>query len=204
MIGHIETLLDSIFKLPCSQHSGQLNTGEKCPGSSKGLESQHEPGDLFDTTMVLYNQIMYILRLSNANGRIVLGIAADDRCRIGPTLVDIDDIRRAATLSGLGQKPLGGFLITLVGQQKINRFALLVYGPIQIHPQTLDTDIGLIKAPTDADGTLAPVENCLELRAIFDDPPINGRVVDVNTAFFEKVCPHGVCSTGRPDTSVRP
>src|SRR5687767_15982172 len=108
--------------------------------------------------MILFHHVIEILHLANVNGRAMIFVVTLDRRSIGRTAIDRDLLWRAVAANGLGQKPLGSFLITLLGEQKVNGLAVFVYGAVQILPLTLHFDIRLIHTPTHPYRTLAAVE----------------------------------------------
>jgi hypothetical protein len=63
-------------------------------------------------------------------------------------------------------------------QQKVNRLALLIDGAIQIPPFPLDANVGLVHAPATPRRPLATVERFFQLRAVLDDPPVDGGMID--------------------------
>src|SRR5262245_49388575 len=71
------------------------------------------------------------------------------------------------------------------------RLALLAYSDIllcsiwAIH-KIRQSPIGFIHPPTDPHRALAPVEGLLQLRAVLDDPPVNGGVIDLDPPFLHE------------------
>src|SRR5882762_4339979 len=61
-------------------------------------------------------------------------------------------------------------------------YSRFIHRSIQIVPLAFHLDIGLIHTPTGPYRALAPVERLLQLWAVFDHPPVDGRVIHVDTA----------------------
>ena len=77
-----------------------------------------------------------------------VGVERDQCGGVGPTLIN-GDLRGAAMLADdFLQKPQRGLLVTVCGQQKINRLPGLVDRPIEVVPLPFDLDIGLVHPPT--------------------------------------------------------
>jgi hypothetical protein len=68
----------------------------------------------------------------------------------------------------------------MFGEQKVNGVAIFVDRAIEIPPLAIHFNVGLIHAPTDVDRPLAPVKGFLQLRAVFDHPPADCRVIHVD------------------------
>src|SRR5262249_32129576 len=69
---------------------------------------------------------------------------------------------------------------------KVNGLAMFVHGAIEVVPLALHLDVGLVHPPADPHWTLAPMERLLQLRAVFDDPPVNGGVIYVDSTFLHE------------------
>src|SRR5262245_56376464 len=62
-------------------------------------------------------------------------------------------------------------------------FSTFLYRAFTAH---LDLDVGLVQPPADPYRTFAPVKRLFQQRAIFDGPPVDGGVIDVNPTFCHK------------------
>src|SRR5882724_11729463 len=130
-----------------------------------------------------FHNVVEIFHLADGDrGAMRLVVVANGR-GIGLAPINSDRLRDPVTANRFGEETLGGPLVALLGQQKVNRLAVLVYRPIQIPPFTFDADVRLIHAPTDPDGPLAAVKRLLELRAVFDAPPVDGGMIHVDPTF---------------------
>src|SRR4029077_9861731 len=84
------------------------------------------------------------------------------------------------------QEPQGSLLIALLGEQKVNRLALLIHGTIEVTPYAFDLDVRLVHPPTDPHRTLPAVEHLLQQGTVFHDPTLDGGVVDRDPAFLQE------------------
>src|SRR5262249_43713930 len=66
------------------------------------------------------------------------------------------------------------------------RYSRFIHRAVQIALLALHLDVCLIHPPADPHRALAPMEGLLELRAIFDDPPVHGGVIHVHPPFFHE------------------
>jgi hypothetical protein len=80
------------------------------------------------------------------------------------------------------------------GEQKVNGLAVLIYRAIEIAPLTFDLDVRLVQPPAHPYWTLAPMERLLELRAIFDDSPVEG--IQLNKLNTRRIKAKGWTGTG--------
>jgi hypothetical protein len=81
--------------------------------------------------MILLDDIIEVLDLTNGYcGAVLRVVALDGRC-VGRTAIDSDRFGDPAmTTDGLGQKLLGGWLVALLSEQKVDRLAVLVDGTV--------------------------------------------------------------------------
>ena len=84
--------------------------------------------------MVLFHHIIEIFHLADDNRRAVLGVIALDGGFIGRTPVNGDLVGYAVAADRLREEALGGLLIPLLRQQKVNRLAVFIDGAIEIAP----------------------------------------------------------------------
>src|SRR5918992_1936754 len=75
----------------------------------------------------------------------------------------------------------------LLSEQKVNRLAVLIHGTMQIAPLPLNPNVGLIHPPAAPDGPLAAVERFFKRWAIFQDPAVDGRVIDGHPALLHQL-----------------
>jgi hypothetical protein len=61
-------------------------------------------------------------------------------------------------LECLAQEPFGGSEVSPLAEPELNRVAVAVDGPVEIHPSPAHLDIRLIHMPFPADGSLAWIE----------------------------------------------
>jgi hypothetical protein len=136
--------------------------------------------------MVLLHDIIEIFHLPDADGGAVCLVVAFDGGFIGVTAVNRDRFGEPVAADRLLQKPQRGLCVPVLGEQKVNALAVFIHRPLQIAPLPLHLDVRLVHPPAHPHRTLAPMEGLLELRAIFDDPPVNGGVIHVDPTFLHE------------------
>ena len=120
LFGRGELLSTASFQLSFSQHVHQFDADKGGLRRVKRFESEHGPGDPLHPAMVLFDDVIEILDLTNLDGGAVLVIVALDRGFIGRTPIDGDLLRYTMTADRLGEKPLGCLLVTLLREEEIN------------------------------------------------------------------------------------
>src|SRR5215470_13623239 len=133
--------------------------------------------------MVLLHNVVEIFDFTDGDRRAVLRIIALDGRFIGRTPVNGDLLRHAVAANRLRQNPLSGLLVTFLGEEKVDGLTRFIDGAIEIAPLALHFDVGLVHPPTDPYRTLAPVKRLFQQRTIFDGPPVDGGVIDINPTF---------------------
>ena len=81
--------------MPFAYHLHYLDAYQQRLCAPKRLESQHRPNAPLDIAMILFDQIVQILLLSDGDG-FIAGLVRVERCQgggIGTTLVDGDPLR---------------------------------------------------------------------------------------------------------------
>src|SRR5262245_4275739 len=86
----------------------------------------------------------------------------------------------------LRQESLSGLLVPLLGEQKVNGLAGLVYRAIEIAPLPLHFDVRLVHAPTDPHRALAAMKRLFQQGTVFDHPALDGRVVDRDPTLLQQ------------------
>src|SRR5665213_3486004 len=82
----------------------------------------------------------------------------------------------------LSEERLRGGYATIPTQQKIDAFALLIHGSIQVVPFAADGNVRLVYPPGRADAVCISIPSLLELGDITNHPSQNRRVRDRDTA----------------------
>src|SRR5262249_19717778 len=164
----------------------QFNPNYRALGRRKRLKTDHGTCHPLHTSMVLLYYIIKVFDLTDGDGRAVLLVIAFDRGFIGVTAVNRDRLGEPVAADRLLQKAQGGLCVPVLGEQKVNRLAVLIYRAVEITPLALHLDGGFVHAPADPHGTLAPMEGVLQLGTILHHPALDGRVVDRYPALFHK------------------
>ena len=72
----------------------------------------------------------------------------------------------------------------LGGQQKVDRLAFLVHGPIEVLPSAFDLDVSLVHAPAAANRALVFAEHFLKQGHKPDRPAVDGGMIDTNATLL--------------------
>src|SRR5215510_3661535 len=133
--------------------------------------------------MILLHNVVEILDLADFDRGAMFFIVALDSRFIGGTPIDGDLLWHAVTTDCLDQKTFRGLLVALLRQEEINGLALLIHRTVEIPPLAVHLDIRLIHAPAEPDLPFAAMERLFEEGTILDDPPVDGRVIDLHPTF---------------------
>src|SRR5215510_1075989 len=136
--------------------------------------------------MVLLHDVDKIFDFTDGDGGAVLGIVALDRRFVGRTAINRDLLGDTVTPNRLFQKAQCRFLVPLFSEEEINSLARLIYGAIEVIPVAFDLDIRLVHAPTHPHRALTPVKRRFQLGTVFDDPALDGGVVDRHPALLHQ------------------
>ena len=82
----------------------RFNTSDDNSRAAKGLETEHRSRDAFDSPVVVLNDIVEILCLTQGDGQIAVSLDADDSGRVGTALADSDFIRHVVQAYGAFEK----------------------------------------------------------------------------------------------------
>jgi len=107
-----------------------------------------------------------------------------DRRLVGTAFIHRHLIRHIVIAHGLFKKMQGRCLVALGRQQKIDRFAFFVSGAIEIFPDALDLDIGLVHPPTRTHRTFVLVEKLIEDRQRPAGPTADSGMVNQHPALY--------------------
>src|SRR5439155_12825418 len=135
--------------------------------------------------------------LADLDGRPVLLIISLDGRFVGRTPVNGAFLRYPTMPTDcFYQEGLGRVLVAVLGEEKVNRLAMFVDGTIQILPLAFHPNIRFVHAPADVHGPFASMQRFFQQGAIFDDPSINGGVIQLHPAFFHEffdvACAQGI------------
>ena len=82
---------------------------------------------------------------------------------------------------GFLEKTPSRLLITMGGEEKVDRLAISIDGAVEVLPLAFDFDVRFIHSPTRADRAPLPfAESGLQLRREFLNPAINTGMIDVD------------------------
>ena len=83
-------LIFDVAKLILANHMHGCDTANDDASAAKGLQSQHGPCDPFNGPIILFDDVVEILRLAHRDGKTTVGLNADDGGLVGPAFVDGD------------------------------------------------------------------------------------------------------------------
>ena len=133
----------------------RFNTSDDNSRAAKGLETEHRSRDAFDSPVVVLNDIVEILCLTQRDGQTAVILDAEDSGRVGTALVDGDFIRRVVQANGAFEKRPRYSMISLGAQQEVNRVATFINSPVELFPLAGNLDVRFVHARTSADWPLA-------------------------------------------------
>ncbi len=148
------------------------------------LESEHRLGDSLDQPVILLDNVVQILALPNGNPSVFIDIVLSDRSRVCSALVNVDQAWFAIISDGLSQIPQGRLLVTLGGQQEVDRFTVAIHGAVVVFPLALDLQVGLIQAPATVGSALLLAERLLEQWSEVNHPAMECAVVNVEATLL--------------------
>lgn len=149
-----------------------FNTSEQNTRATKILEAEHRSDDALDGPMILLDDVVQILHLTQFNWRAGVGLNTPDGSRIGTTLVDGDLVGQAVLTDGAFQDSARCGQIAFGRKQKIDCAAVTVDGTIEIFPLAADQHIGLIHPQTVANRALAATEGRGKHRQDLERPAV--------------------------------
>src|ERR1017187_6753565 len=129
-------------ELPRADHVHRLDAGNEDACAAEDLEPEHWPYDSFDRPMILLNDIVEILALTQLDVAVMLGVVALDRCRVRTALVDGDLVRLAMQCNGLFQETPRRGAIAFGSEEEVDRVTFAIHRAVQILPLTVDLDVG--------------------------------------------------------------
>lgn len=133
--------------------------------------------------MILFDDVVEIFDLADFYHRTMFLVVTLDGGFIGVAPVNGDRLRDPVPANGLLEKPEGGRLVSVFCEQKVNSLSVRIHRTIQIPPLAFHADVRFIHPPAAPHRPLAAVERLFELRAVPEDPPVDGRVIHVDPTF---------------------
>src|SRR4051794_23378210 len=102
------------------------------------------------------------------------------------TAVNRDRLREPGPADRFLQQPERRLFVPGLRQQKVNRLTVFVHGAIQGTPRALHLNIRLVHPPAHPYRTLVPMERLFQGGTVFDDPALDGGVVDWDPALLHE------------------
>ena len=112
--------------LAFAKHVHQFDTGQHISSRAKGFIVEHRLGNVLDGTMILLDDIVEILDLTNLDRCVPVIIDPIYSSFIGPTFVHRDLLRISVMAHRFFEEPVGCCLIALCRQEKVDGFAFLI------------------------------------------------------------------------------
>ena len=175
--------------LSLDRHRHCLDPGQRPLRRPEALKAEHRPGQALDPAVVLLDpviepapppmpgeapQLAFLLHLAQRAG-IALEAVGDDLARVAGVLA----------AEGTLEEALRRLLVPLGAEQKVDRLAGAVDGPVQVAPLPADPDVRLIDVPRPAAGAQVAAHPLLQLRGEALDPAVHGRVIHCDAAIGE-------------------
>jgi len=166
------------------------------------LESQHRPASLLHSPMVLLHQIVQVLAGSNldATRKFAIFLHLSHRPVRGRIGVQRNLRWHASVLHCAAQKRFGGIHVPVPGEKEIDRLTGFVDGSVQVHPLSVNLNVGLVHPPQSADGPSVAPPPFFEFGKVAlhppqdrcignSDPPIRHHDYQIPQAQFEARVP---------------
>jgi hypothetical protein len=159
-----------------------LNAREDNAGTPEILEAHHGPGSAFDFPVILLDDVIQVLDLSDPDGCFPLSVDGLEGGEIGPAFVHGHGLRRAVAIDGLFKVAARSSLVAMRPQQEIDRITGLIHCTIQVLLLAAHLDVGFIHPPALTHRTFVLAKGFLEQRYELDDPPMHARMVNLKAA----------------------
>jgi hypothetical protein len=148
-------------------------------GRFEVLEAKHRAGSEFDTTMVLFDEVVQVLREPQfrvPGQQVVLSHLMDCAMR-RRIAIEADRVRRPTVIPDhLFQECLGCRYISCPTEPEVDSLPSLVYCPIQIGPLSAHLEIGFIESSGPASAAAKAISPLDELWCIPSNPAQDRRM----------------------------
>jgi hypothetical protein len=175
-------LVFDIAELAFADHVHDRDANDQDSSATKGLETEHRPGDAFDGAVVSLDELVQVLRLAHLDGQAAVGLDAPDRCRVRATLVYRDLLGHTVQVNAAFEECSCSSTISLGTQKEVDGVAVAINCPVQALPRTADLHVGFAHPPTQADWARAPTERGRQHRQHLDRPAGQRGVIDEDAA----------------------
>lgn len=162
LVGKRRAIAACHVELTFANHVRELDAGQNSLCRSERFKPQHRPGETFDGTMILLDDIIEILDLPDPDRDVSLRVQLLERCLVGTALVHRYRYGDIVVPHRLVEEAPGRCCIAFSGQQEIDGFALLVHGTIELLPGAFDLDVRLIHPPAFTDRVLMLPEELVQ------------------------------------------
>lgn len=126
-------------------------TREHTSSGTKRFEAEHGSRHTLDRSVVLLNNIVEVLDLTNHDRGRLTTVDCIDCCLVGAAFIHRDLFRRAVLTHGFFEESSGGRHVTVRRQEEIDSLTLLVDSTVEILPDALDPNVRFVHSPARAD-----------------------------------------------------
>ena len=106
-----------IAELAFADHVHDLDARDQDLSAAESLEAEHRPGDAFDGSVILLDDVVEVLRLAHLDGQAAVCLDVHDGGRVGCALVDGDLLGHAVQVDGALEECPGCGVISFDAQQ---------------------------------------------------------------------------------------
>jgi hypothetical protein len=133
-----------------------------------------------------FHHIIQVFHLADFDRGAMCLVILPDGGGIGLAPVGGDLLGDTMAADRLREKAERGFGISIFCEQKVNGLPGLIEGAIQIAPLPFDANVRLVHPPAAPHGPSTAVKRFLQLRAILQDPPVDGGVIHGDSPFLHQ------------------
>jgi hypothetical protein len=126
--------------LPLGDHVGHLDATKQATCAPEIREPEHGAGKPLGRAVILFDDIVQVLRLPDLDGCFALGVDGFQRSHTSAAFVDHHRLGLAIQGDRFFEIPLRCCLVPMGRQQKVDRIAGLVDGVIQVFPMPFPID----------------------------------------------------------------
>ena len=160
-------------ELALVDHVHQFDAGEHGARGPERFEVEHQLGQPLDGAMILLDNVVEVFNLAHKYLHVAAGVDRIDGRLVGPAFVHRDLVRVAVRSHGLVEEALRRGHVALGRQQEVDSLALLVDSAVEVFPDALELDVGLIHAQAAANRALVFVGHLLDERQETNGPPVD-------------------------------
>ncbi len=174
-----------------ANHINGFDPLQRPPRGGKRAVAFRQPNALFHRAMILFNHIIEVLALTQANSarEVAFRFQRFHRRWVGRVFVDVDypGHEIARTAQGLSEEALGSRCVPFSGEQEINRLAGRIHGAIQILVLAFHLYIRLVGAVAFVGRLQMGAAALIQFRSIDLHPPPDATGVHFHAALRQQL-----------------